>query len=284
MTNHKIQITVVVPVKNEQANLAKCLQKLTRFEEVVVLDSNSDDDTISIATRHGVKCHNFNWDGGFPKKRNWYLLNFKPKCAWVLFLDADEFVTESFIQEAENAIKDDSYVGFWLNYTNFFLGQRLKFGVPQRKLALLRFGAGYFERIEEDHWSKLDMEIHEHPILEGKIGEVRATIEHNDDRGIEKFLSRHVDYAKWEAARFRKIKAGEVSHSNKLTNRQKIKYRMLENVMFPSFYFLYQYVYKFGILDGFAGFQYAVHKFWYFNLILILIKQSKQYDLESRVL
>ncbi|MBD1207402.1 MAG: glycosyltransferase family 2 protein [Ignavibacteria bacterium] len=276
MTSAKTPITVVIPVKNEQANLAKCLQRLSNFEEVVVLDSDSDDDTVSIATAHGATCLNFKWDGKFPKKRNWYLLNFKPKCDWVLFLDADEFVSESFIAEAETAIKDIGVNGHWLNYTNYFLGRKLRFGVPQRKLALIRFGAGYFERIEEDSWSQLDMEIHEHPILDGNAGEIRATIEHNDDRGIEKFLVRHVQYAKWEVARSRRLQAGNENSALNLTKRQKIKYALLNSPLFPICYFIYQWIFKFGFLDGYAGLQYAFHKMWYFNLIGILSRSKGQ--------
>lgn len=274
MKNQKIPITVVIPVKNEQANLAKCLERLTSFEEVVVLDSNSSDDTMSIAASYGASCLNFNWDGGYPKKRNWYLLNFRPKCDWVLFLDADEFVTEQFMAAAETAVKDLTFNGYWLNYTNYFLGRKLRFGVPQRKLALIRFGAALFERIEEDSWSNLDMEIHEHPVVSGKVGRIRVSIEHNDDRGIEKFVRRHVDYAKWEVARYRMLNTGQGDKNLNLTVRQKIKYKLFGSPLFPICYFVYQLVFKLGILDGHAGFQYAFHKFWYFNLINLLSRSK----------
>ena len=49
------------------------------------------------------------------------------------------------------------------------------------KLALFRIDAGEYEKIPENFWSGLDMEVHEHPVLQGKIGEIRASLEHHDE-------------------------------------------------------------------------------------------------------
>ena len=69
-----IPVAVAGPVKNEEANLAKCLERLDRFAEVVVIDSDSRDATKDIARSFGAKVINFEWDGRYPKKRNWMLL------------------------------------------------------------------------------------------------------------------------------------------------------------------------------------------------------------------
>src|ERR1700675_742645 len=94
-----IPITVVVPVKNEEKNLPACLAKLTSFTEILVVDSSSTDRTREIAEAAGAKVINFVWRGGFPKKRNWILLNYKFSTPWVLFLDADEHLTDAFMHE-----------------------------------------------------------------------------------------------------------------------------------------------------------------------------------------
>ena len=54
------------------------------------------------------------------------------------------------------------------------MGKKLQGGDPFRKLALFRAGAGEYEKIEEDNWSHLDMEVHEHPVLEGTVGEIKT--------------------------------------------------------------------------------------------------------------
>jgi len=269
-----IPITLVVPVKNEEANLARCLAQLGRFSEVIVVDSSSTDQTPEIARKHGAKYINFEWDGKYPKKRNWLLLNHTLKNDWVLFLDADEIVDDSFCDAAEMAVRSGQHQGYWLNYTNYFLGCAMTHGLAQRKLALFKVGAGLYERIDEDRWSRLDMEIHEHPIIEGSIGEIAARIDHNDDRGLSKFIDRHRDYALWEARRMRLLQNGGAAAWERLTGRQKFKYRHLAKWWYPWFYFIYTYFAKAGFMDGRAGFGYAFYKLWYFYTIRLLLEEQ----------
>ncbi len=269
----KLPLSVVIPVRNEELHLPACLDRLQRVAEVVVVDSSSTDRTPQIAAEYGARYLNFNWDGHFPKKRNWVLMNENLRCDWVLFLDADELVDDAFLDAACHAIEGTDKVGFWLNYDNYFLGKLLRYGVPQRKLAFFRRGAGLYERIEEDSWSQLDMEIHEHPVLEGEIGEIDARIEHRDFRGISKFVQKHLDYAQWEAARYAKLRDDDAAWS-RLQPRQRFKYSHLAKWWFASFYFLTTYVLKLGFLDGAAGYHYASYKASYFRTIRLLISEA----------
>lgn len=275
MSAKDLPVTVVVPVKNEEANLGRCLARLGRFSEVIVVDSSSTDRTPQIAREHEARYVNFEWDGRFPKKRNWLLINHKLANDWVLFLDADEFVDDAFCDALQAALGQGGHAGYWLNYSNWFLGRRLDHGVPQRKLALFRIGAGLYERIDEDQWSRLDMEIHEHPIIEGTIGDIPARIDHHDDRGVAKFVDRHRDYALWEAKRVALLKGDEAAWT-RLTPRQRFKYRHLSAWWYPWFYFAVQYFAKLGFLDGGAGFHYAFYKAWYFSTIRLLLLEDRQ--------
>lgn len=271
-----LAVTVIVPVKNEEANLAKCLSRLRRFSEVIVVDSSSTDRTPLIAREFGAAYVNFEWDGKYPKKRNWLLLNHEVKNEWVLFIDADEFVNDAFCDAAERAIRSGQHAGYWLNYTNYFLGRPLRHGLAQRKLAMFKVGAGLYERINEADWSRLDMEIHEHPIIEGSIGEITERIDHNDDRGITKFIDRHRDYAAWEARRLALLRSSSPDAWSKLTDRQKFKYKNITSWWYPWFYFFGQYIGKLGFLDGGTGFYYAFYKAWYFMTIrLLVLEQNK---------
>ncbi|HEY7851686.1 MAG TPA: hypothetical protein VIB82_01850, partial [Caulobacteraceae bacterium] len=168
-------------------------------------------------------------------------------------------------------------VGFWLNYHNHFMGAVLRHGVPQRKLALFRVGAGFYERIEEDRWSSLDMEVHEHPILAGAVGEIAAAIEHEDFRGLHKFLERHNDYSSWEARRYVAL-TGDGAAWSALTRRQRAKYRNLARWWFAPAYFLFAYVVRGGILDGRAGLAYAFLKYAYFSEVRLKILETKAAD------
>lgn len=268
----KLPVTTAIPVKNEEQNLARCLERLDRFAEVVVIDSGSKDRTVEIALSQGARVVNFHWDGRYPKKRNWFLLNEPPTQPWVLFLDADEFVDDRFCDELAQAVEENCCDGYWLKYTNYFLDKRLRHGVEQRKLAFFRVGKGLYERIEEDGWSPLDMEIHEHPIIDGEVGEIRAPIEHHDYKGLAHFIKKHRDYAQWEAHRCVRLGDDAEAWSN-FTRRQTFKYRNLEKFWYPWFYFCFAYFIKRGFLDGCAGFNYAFYKAWYFQTIRLLIQE-----------
>jgi len=270
----KLPITVVVPVKNEESNISACLRRLRRFAEVIVVDSNSTDETVRIAEKFGVEVVQFSWNGKYPKKRNWLLMNRALSQEWVLFLDADELVNDEFCDAALAAIQNSKYDGYWLSYTNTFLGKKLKYGLEQKKLALFRATKGRYERIDEQSWSSLDMEVHEHPVIEGVIGEIGTPIDHQDYKGLYSFFGRHLEYARWEAHRHILLERDEKTWHH-FTTRQKFKYRHLTKWWYPPFYFFHSYFLKRGFLDGYAGFQYALCKAWYFHSIRLLIKEAK---------
>jgi glycosyltransferase involved in cell wall biosynthesis len=239
---------------------------------VVVVDSSSTDGTPAVALAAGAEVVQFRWDGHFPKKRNWFLRNHAVTTQWVLFLDADELVDDSFCDELERRLASTEHSGFWITYENWFLGKRLRHGTPNRKLALFRVGRAEYERIDEERWSALDMEIHEHPIVEGTVGEIVARLEHRDDRGLEHWLRRHVEYAAWEARRTKALhESGEQQH---LSPRQRVKYRSLGRWWLPPATFAVNYVARLGFLDGWQGFAHAFLKSWYFWSIGAMLRED----------
>ena len=271
-----LPVTVVVPTLNEERMLGACLARLGRFAQVVVVDSGSRDRTVEIAKEHGAAVLTFEWNGRFPKKRNWMLANHRFRTPWVLFLDADELVTEAFCDELAATLPTTSHVGFWVSYTNWFLGRRLLHGGANRKLAIFRVGAGEYERIDDRRWSSLDMEVHEHPVLDGSVGSLRSILEHKDDRGYARWLAKHNDYSTWEAHRLHALRrGGGESGAPPLTWRQKVKYSCVDRFWFPWAQFVYGYVLKAGFLDGYPGYVYAGSKAVYFWHIGVKVRELK---------
>jgi glycosyltransferase involved in cell wall biosynthesis len=269
-----LDITIVIPVKNEEVNLRGCLNAIGKnwVKNIVLIDSGSTDGTLAIAESFGIKVINFAWDGRFPKKRNWYLQQHQPATKWVLFLDADEYITEAFKEELEAALTDDGCVGYWLSYTIYFMGKKLKGGYPLRKLALFKVGAGEYERIDEEQWSRLDMEIHEHPVLNGKTGTIKSKIDHRDFRGISHYVLKHNEYAAWEAGRYLKAISND-SLRKTWTWKQKIKYRLMRSVWIGPLFFLGSFFLMGGFKDGARGFAFAILKMSYFTQIYCKIKE-----------
>lgn len=186
-----------------------------------MVDSKSTDETTKIATDWGAELINFEWNGLFPKKRNWILQNYKFETDWVLFLDADEKITDTFKEEVKVAIQNENIHGYWIIFNNYFQNRLLKHGIVPRKLALFRIGKGEYERIDEDHWSALDMEIHEHPIIDGPVGQIKTPVIHNDYRGMHHYLARHNEYSSWEAKRFLELHRKSPETFKQLTPRQR---------------------------------------------------------------
>jgi len=275
-------LTIAIPVFNEEKNLTGCLEAIGNnfARQIVVLDSGSTDLTKEIAISFGADVISFTWDGKFPKKRNWFLRQHTPQTKWVLFLDADEYVTEEFKSELCKVLSEDDKVGYWLNYSIYFLGKPLRGGYPLKKLALFRVGAGEYEKINEENWSKLDMEIHEHPILDGKVGLIRSKIDHRDFHGIAHYITKHNEYSDWEAERFLKMFAPG-NDKNNLTWKQKFKYRLIRSPYAGLVYFIGSYVFMGGIIDGKRGLTFAILKMSYFTQVYckIIEKELKQLNL-----
>jgi len=269
-----LDLTIAIPVKNEENNLSGCLDAIGNnfARKIVIIDSGSTDSTVSIAKEYGVEVIDFKWNGQFPKKRNWFLRNHAPQTKWVLFLDADEYLTEEFKNEVRHALSFENYKGYWLKYSIYFLGKKLKGGYPLDKLALFQVGSGEYEKIDEQQWSHLDMEIHEHPILNGKTGIIKSKIDHRDFHGVSHYIKKHDQYANWEALRYLNRKSGGQLRAS-WTWKQKIKYKLMETPLVGPLFFVGSFILMGGFRDGARGFAFAILKSSYFTQIYCKIKE-----------
>lgn len=265
----RLPITAIIPVKNEERNLPECLRSLAGLERVIVVDSGSTDTTRQIAEHAGAVVLDFHWDGGPIKKRNWVLRNHAPESEWILFIDADERLTDDLKTELARVLPNTDKNGFWLRYTNYFMGRRLRFGEPMIKLTIVRRQQGEFEVVPERNWSTLDMEVHEHLIVNGQVGTLRANVIHHDDKGVGAWFRRHLEYASWEAERY------FARADAQRTLRQRIKYRLAGSLLFPVLYFVYAYFLRLGFLDGIAGLRFASAKCSYFTQVALRIAERR---------
>lgn len=270
-----LDLTIVIPTKNEEVNLPGCLSAIGNdFAKKIILIDSSTDSTRDIAKEFNVEVIDFAWDGKFPKKRNWFLRNYKLDTKWVLFLDADEYLTDDFKSEACLSLEKGDYVGYYLNYTRYFLGKKLKGGYPLRKLALFQYGAGEYERVDEERWSGLDMEVHEHLIVKGKVGIIRSEIDHRDFQGVAHYVIKHNEYATWEAERFLKTYTDE--NNKHLTWAQKLKYRLMKSILIGPAYFFGSFLLLGGFRDGSRGLAFAILKMSYFTQVHCKIREKSR--------
>jgi glycosyltransferase involved in cell wall biosynthesis len=282
------QLTIAIPVRNEERNLAVCLQAIgTDFaQRVVVIDSLSTDATAAVAAAHGAEVISFSWNGHFPKKRNWFLRHHTPSTEWVLFLDADEILTPAVKREIAAALPGTPHQGFLLSYTNYFLGRRLHGGYPLRKLALFCVGVVEYERIEEDHWSQCDMEVHEHPLVSGSVGLILSRIDHRDLRGIDSYMTKHNHYAAWEAQRIMNhrfsIRLSKESSRN-WKPQQHLKYRFVSSPFSGLVFFFISFFVFGGWRDGGVGLSFSMLKAAYYVQISCRLRELEDAMPQSRL-
>lgn len=273
---NKLPITVIVPTRNEEKNLPLMLPLLKDFDEVIVVDSQSTDRTPEIVKSFGYQYVEFVWNGHFPKKRNWALRNVPIRNEWVFFVDADEYVTPQFMEGLKEAFKDTKdNVGYWIYYTNYFMGHLLKHGDPIHKLALFKKSAGEYEKIDAEdddkRWGYAGLELHEQPVLDGPIGAISGKVDHRENRGLEAYIRKHNEFSTWEAIRYLK----NTKEKEDLTFRQKVKYSLMDSWWLSRLYFIYIYFFKLGFLDGRYGYVYASMKKHYFFSIKAKIDELR---------
>ena len=267
-------ITIAIPARSDARNLETCLDAIGNnfARSVVVIDSASTDGTAAVVRNYGADLINFSWNGHFPKKRNWFLRQHTPSTPWVLFLDADEILTPAVKAEITATLPGTKHQGFLLSYTNYFLGRKLRGGYPLRKLALFRVGEVEYERIEEDHWSQCDMEVHEHPVVSGSFGLIRSRIDHRDLRGIDSYMAKHNQYAAWEARRLFSHRQ-DAQASAGWTSRQRLKYRLISSPWGGVAFFLGSFLLMGGWRDGSVGLAFCLLKAGYFVQISCRLRE-----------
>src|SRR5438874_9807402 len=107
-------LAIIILTHNEADNLPRCLDSVSGFGEIIVVDSGSDDGTQQIAEGAGTRVYEHSFES-FAQQRNWALENCDLKTEWILFLDADEVATPEFRQAVAHAIQNagDSIAGFY---------------------------------------------------------------------------------------------------------------------------------------------------------------------------
>ncbi len=274
-----VAVCALVPVKNEQANIVECLRRLRWCEQITVIDSQSGDDTIPLAQAMGGEVYQFHYDRsvGWPKKKNWALEHVPWRHEWILIVDADEHITPELAREIESVIlkgttphKPGCGDGYWLNRRFMFLGRWLKYGgwYPSLNLRLFKHRVGRYERIGTlGDTGSGDNEVHEHPVLlTGEAGYLEHDMEHYAYPNLSVWIEKHNRYTTWEAhAQDAKDEGGVKPRlfGGSIQRRRWLKKHARGLPGRPVIRFVFDYIARRGILDGYAGFVMAMNMAWY---------------------
>lgn len=227
------KLSVIIIAKNEAANIRRCLESVRWADEIIVLDSGSDDGTMAIASEFTDKVFSTDWQGyGVQKQR---ALGHATG-DWVLNLDADESVGEDLKYAIMHAIEKPYIEGYRIPIRMFFYGKLLRFSSsPKRHIRLFkREGACYSDDI-----------VHEKIVLPkgARVGKLREAILHHSFQDISHVLYKINRYSSYSA----KIRLKEKRHAS-----------FLKTMLGTTWMFLRCYFLQGGFIDGKEGFLFAL--------------------------
>jgi glycosyltransferase involved in cell wall biosynthesis len=244
----KLSVTVIA--KNEAAEIGAALDSVRWADEIVVVDSGSTDDTVSVARRYTDRVIEREWPGYAAQK------NYAASVAsndWILSLDADERVTAALASEIQAVLARTSaerafriprvtwHLGRWIRSTDWF---------PDYQLRL------YDRRVSE--WA--GKYVHESVSVRGPIGRLRGELQHFAYRDISDHLET-ID-------RYTSLAARQMHEAGRRTG-------VVSIAGYAAFAFIRNYVAKLGIRDGAVGFVVSVMNAYY-----VFLKYAKLWELQ----
>jgi glycosyltransferase involved in cell wall biosynthesis len=275
-----MNVSIVVIAKNEARNIRRCLESLAGFEDVVVIDDDSSDETPIIASSLGARviCHRFE---SFAAQRNWALEHVRLQKDWVLMLDADESLTPAVCEAIGSATMRaaPSLAGFLMCRRNWFLNRFLRFadGYPVWIMRLVRRGRARF--VDSGHG-----EVPAPPV-DGILGKIKEPFLHYPfSHGLSQWVTRHNVYSTREAQLELAGPPGWHWRESFCGSRQERR-STLRNIARnlparPLLRFFHNYLWNWGVLDGRAGLAFSLLMAWYEGMI-VLKRWESQLPMES---
>lgn len=268
--NLENQLAIIIFTKNEFRNIANCINSCQRFSRIFVVDSASSDGTQDIAKSLGATVINFQWNGQYPRKKQWsieYFVDFE----WLLLLDADERATDEYLREVSAIISNPKLGAAKTEITYRFLGRTLKFGHRVTKVNLVRRKNCYFPNLESNFPGNGDIEMHYQPIVRGRIAKLQNRILHDDQDPLVSWVRRHVLYAELEAELDR-----DRERRNQTLAMRSTGGKIFARLPFkPIIFFIYSYFLRFGFLDLRPGLLYSFYLSWYYSLIAAIRMENR---------
>lgn len=259
-----IHVSVVIVTKGEARNLPRCLSALSRFDDIWVVDSMSQDDSRIIAQSYGAHFIEFSWNGQYPKKRQWCLDTLCLKHDFVFFVDADEEVTPDLCAEMERM--DYTCDGYFVKGAYVMDGRVLSYGLKNNKLCLIDRTKMCFPVINDlDVEGMGEIEGHYQPVLienaAHKIGQLHHALLHHAYEDHDRYIKRHEGYRVWEEG----VVGRCGGHAETLAQRRFLKSMFASLPRRDVIAFLHSYILLGGFMDGRQGFEHARRRYDYYT-------------------
>lgn len=273
-----IDATAIVLTKNEEKNIGDCIRSIQGFaKRCVVVDCGSTDKTAEFARELGadVYFHEFEY---YARQFNWGIEHCDIDTEWIIRLDADERFTEKLNREIERLIRDHTgqpVNGIIVEADFYFLNRCMKHGLHnKREMKLFKRTYGKIEDRRRDAHSV---------ISEGECLTTRNRFIHHDTKNLDSYIKKYNWYATREMMDYIDyLHGGEtgINTSQAIAAQRKKKFGLYYRA--PKFlrcwlWFLYNYVFRAGFLDGKEGLIfYFLECYWYRYIV-----DAKIYEYEK---
>jgi len=246
------QLSAVVTTFNSAALLRPVLAALGWCDEVLVVDSGSTDRTAEICQEFGCRFIHRDFAGFGPQKR------FAVDAAvndWVFVVDSDEIVSAELQAEIQSLLANNSaqYVGYTTPISLIFLGRLLRFGGEYGKPHLR-----LFDRRAGNYNANA---VHERVVLNGRVGALKGHLWHYSYQSIEHYFEKF--------NRYTSLGAKQIFDRGKRVSKAYVAFRF-------SYSFVHLYLIKGLLLDGYAGFVWALLSAFY-----PVVKYIKLHEMQS---
>ncbi len=244
-------LSVIVITKNETNNIESCLKSVSFADDIVVVDAESNDDTVFKAKKYSSSVFVKPWDGFAAAKQ--FAVE-QTKNPWVLWLDADERVMQSLGIEIQQVISNNpEQAAFTVARRAYFLGKWMRHSgwYPGRVARLF-----HKERAEFNNAA-----VHEGLKCHGIIGELKNDLLHYTDPNIYHYFSKFNQYTTLAA--------------NSYAKNEK-KFKRSDVIIRPWWQFVRMYFFRLGFLDGIQGLLLALFSSGY-----VFTKYAKLWEQKS---
>lgn len=275
-----LDISVIILTYNEKIHIERCINNAKKFaKDIYLVDCFSNDGTVEIAEALGAKVFQHPWEN-YSKQFNWALQNLPITTEWVWRMDADEYLSDSLIDELHLKIPSlsDDINGFTAPCLRIFMGKYIKHGIiPLILLRLFKIKYAVCENRYMDEHIQLS---------EGKIETLENPFYDDNLNGLTWWTNKHNGYATREAidlllTEYNLLPQDSVVNSG--AHSEAIRKKKLKYIKLPLFwrafaFFILRYFFRLGFLDGKEGFLWHfLQGFWYRTLA-----DAKVYEIKKK--
>ncbi len=265
-------VSALILTKDEETNIARCMESVRWCDDVVVFDSMSTDRTMEIARELGARVVQREFDN-WSAHQNWGVQNIEFRHPWVFYLDADEECDDTLrdellaldarqpIEAAFRVRRKDYFMGRWLRRSQIY--------------------PTWITRVFRPCRIRYERTVNPVAIVDGETGDLAGhLIHHPFSHGVSHWFERHNRYSTFEAEDLlrevsRPVDWRSLASQDATRRRKALKHLAYKLPGRPPLVFAYLYLVRLGFMDGIPGLYYSAMRATYELMIDVKVREMR---------